>query len=94
MKPLDIGCWEYFRKKYNAEALKWMAEQARIKGVLLEDDTEVCYSYLPEQERIYFGKEAIDEALGYISAYKRSRIKRINIEHENYLPFFGHIGHS
>ena len=90
MKPLDIGCWGYFKKKYNAEALKWMQEQATLKGILIEDDTEVCYSCLPGKERIYFGKEAIDEALNYISAYKRSRMRRINIEHENYLPFFGY----
>ena len=78
MKSLDMGCWENFKKKHKTEIVKWVEEQAKEKGIILEDDTEILFNFQhPEEKKIFFGKEAIDETIGYVAKLKRCRTRGI-----------------
>ena len=77
MKQLDIGCWGDFKKKYAPELIEWAEEQAKKRGMLLEDDTEVFYDFHNQEESvIYFGKDAVKETIGCAIELSRYWLKR------------------
>ncbi len=66
-----MGCWESFKRKHKMEIVRWIEEQAQEKGIILEDDTEILFNFQHAEKKIFFGKEAIDETIGYAAKLKR-----------------------
>lgn len=78
MKSLDMGCWENFKKKHKSEIVRWIEQQAREQGIVLQDDTEILFNFQhPEERKIFFGKEAIDETIVYAASLKRCRTRGV-----------------
>jgi hypothetical protein len=64
LRQVDIGCWGDFRRKYGLRVAEWAEEQARQKGIKLEEDTEVFYDFHDRENAvIYFGGDAVKETI-------------------------------